>query len=401
MATFHTIRVGRLTLREDFSVQESADRSMSLTGHESMGTRGQRTKVQVEQRRDDILSLIGQFVAIAFTDKPHLNGFYWITDASAEITRWDEEGLSMLGWTLSAQRVGVSDEIDIESRLSGAITRQNDFTAIGKRPHAPAVNHNVYSAGSTIPTFTSRTGTDGVVKVYQNLAQGINPRWGITVTDYEKGRVRFIDHNGLERTGVSYDTDPTNWELSNSLIRLKPIGVAGTFDLSVWQSGAWVSRTWDLLYSTGPALSMGFADYVTVLDNNYESVSVRLTKNLSPSGRMTVDLTLNRGSSIVEVYIQHQFGTTLALKRATVVAGTSTPGYVSQTTADGAGMKTIVGSARTFTADAPNHGISKAATATLDAFIGVCMSASAGDLPADVYTSYIGAPSELVQGVRK
>lgn len=398
MADYTTIRLGRLTLREDYQVSENSSRELSLTGKESMGARGARTRLQVEQRRDDILSLPGQMVAMSFTQKSHLNGFYIVKDSQAEITNWDN-AWAMLTWGVNLVRVGVENEIDVESRLSGAITRINDFTVVGKRSHAPAVNHKAYWSGSTVPTFVSRVGVEGTVKQYQNLAAGINPRWAVAVTDYEKGRARFIDHNGLERTGTSVNVSPSNWELSNSLIRIKP-GTGNAFDVSAWTGAAWVVRTWDLLYDTSPT-SIGVVDYVSILDNSYESVTIRLTKNIAPAGRMTVDLTLKRGASIVEMYVQHQFSTTLTLKRFTVVAGTSSPGYIAETTADVNGMKSIVGSARTFTADAPNHGITKTATATLDAFMGVSMSANAGDLPADVYTQYIGTPSELVQGVHR
>lgn len=398
MATYQTIRLGRLTLREDFSVSESSDNKISLTGRESMGANGARTRLQVEQRRDDVNALIGDLVAVKFTDKPTLDGFYYVTESNAELTEWDGVW-AIMNWTMALVRCGYVNTVDIESRLSGAITRVNDFTVTGARFHAPAVNAKAYYTGPTIPIYIDRVGSDGTVRVYQSLAQGINPRWGCTVADYEKGRVRFIDSDGLERSGVNFEVSAGSWELNNSLIRLTPGSAGNALDVAAWASGAWSGKTWDILYGTSP-VTVGTADYVSVLDNTYESITIRLVKDLVP-GRMMIDLTLRRGSSVVEMYIQHEYSTTLTVKRATVVAGTSGTGYIAATAADGAGMKSIVGSARTFTADAPNHAITKTTTATLDAFIGVTMSAAAGNAPADVYAQFIGSPAELVRGIRR
>ncbi len=100
--------------------------------------------------------------------------------------------------------------------------------------------------------------------------------------------------------------------------------------------------------------------------------------------------------------MQHQFGTTLKIVRSAVEASTASTGYIVATAADGASNKYILGSAKSFTADNTNGGISKAATPTLDAFIGVVVNgAGAGDIAADLFKQYLGAPSEFVQGVRR
>ena len=327
------------------------------------------------------------------------DGFYEIGDVSASLQNWDNF-LGVVTWTASAKRVGLENEIDVESRLSGAITRANDHSATGNRIHAPATGHKGYWSGSTVPVFIDRVGSDGTIRSYRSLAQGVNPRWGISPIDHPKGRVRFTDSNGLERVGTSFAVSGSGWELSNSLLRITPGSAGNTLDISPWAAGAWQVRTWEIMYNTGPAVSFGVPDYVVVLDNNYHSCTIRLMKSLGP-GRIYVDITLRRGATLAELYIQNQYSTTLVVKRATVVAGTSSTGYITQTTADGNGMKTIVGSARTFTPDAPNHSISKATTTTLDAFAGMSFSGSTGDLPADIFQQYTGSPAEMVRGVKR
>jgi hypothetical protein len=128
---------------------------------------------------------------------------------------------------------------------------------------------------------------------------------------------------------------------------------------------------------------------------------VRITKSMAP-GRVTVDLTLRRGSRFVEVYVQHQFGTTLVFQRATAEATTASTGYLTATVADANGHKFVIGSVRSYVADNVQGGLSKAATPTLDTFVGVSpAAAAAGDLPADLFKQYLGVQSETVQGVRR
>jgi hypothetical protein len=88
-------------------------------------------------------------------------------------------------------------------------------------------------------------------------------------------------------------------------------------------------------------------------------------------GRFTVDLTLRRGSRFVELYVQGQTSSTLKAVLTTPEASTAGTGFVRVTANDANGNRAIVGSARTFTADTTNGGLSKASTTTLDAFLGV------------------------------
>jgi hypothetical protein len=394
------MRVGRLTLAEDFTISESASatgRSFTLAGSQTMP---KLTRVRIEQLREDVLNLVGQNIPITFTEKVNLNGFYNVTSSSANLTNWYGDLVTMT-WSLSLTRIGVPSNTDFESRLSGATTRSNDFTAIGKRWHAPPVGSAAYWAGSTAPIFVDRSGEEGSVRVYQNLPQGINPRYGVALPNFDKGRARFVDQNGFERTGIDSETAPNNWEISNSLIKVRPLTTGGTLEISTYLGFGTLygAKTWDILQGVGPAVSMGIADYVTILQNDYFAVAIRLTKSIGTVGRMQVDLVLRRGATFVEIYVQHEFGTTLKIVRLTTEAGTGSTGYITATAADANGLKYFIGSAKTFTADTVNGGISKTATATLDAAVGVQLNASAGNATADLYQQYIGSPAETVTGV--
>jgi hypothetical protein len=212
--------------------------------------------------------------------------------------------------------------------------------------------------------------------------------------------VRFTDELGRERAGDSAQLPALGWSLSNGLVRVQPLAAGGVLAVAAYTGGAWRTKNWDVLAN---AVSVGTFDRCQVLINQYEMVAVRLTKFFT-TGRFYLDVTLRRGHRFVELYLQHEFGTTLKVARATNETGVNTlAGTVVATANDADTNKYIVGSARTFTADL-NGGISKAATPTLDAFIGVVAGgtgAVTGDQAVDLQKQYMGLPTELAQGVRR
>jgi len=383
-------------MREDLSVAENGDtRIMTLSGQESVP---RLSPAQVIARREDFLSMDGQMVPVLFTDKSYLDGFYQVETASGTIEDWDDGAIRVFRWTCTLVRLGTVSEVDIESRLSGSITRVNVFSVVGERTHAPAIGHNAYWSNATVSSVLTRTAEDGAVKLYRGLGADVSPRWAVAPGGYAGGRVRFLDSNSAERAGIALLCDPVAWELSNGLVRVRP-GTA--LEVSAWTGGSWKPKVWNLL-AGGVGLSP--FTYCTLIDNRYESATVRLTK-AQTTGRTFVDLTLRRGSRLLEIYIQSEFAATLRIARGTIEAGTSAlTGAVVANVNDGDTNKYILGSAKAFTPDIVNGAIEKASTVTLDAYVGVIAGgtgAVVGDQAADLQKQYVGAPSELVQAVRR
>lgn len=399
---FGVIQVGRLALREDdgldFNVgQDGRTATFTMNGQESVDRIGYPL---ANKRLDDILGLNGAMLPVTFTDKSELNGFYRVLTTSGRMVKWEEQSKTIVPWSISLERLGYPNEVNVESRLSGPVTRTNDHAATGKRWHAPPVAHTAYAADSTVPSTLTRTNADGAMTVYFNLGATVNPRWAATVANYQLGRVRFQDSDGVERSALQAPLSPTGWTLSNGLVRVQVNAATGVFEISAWTAGAWRMKGWELFHSVGPAVTLGVPNAITLLRNDYEMVVVRVVKALTP-GRVTVDFTLRRGSRFVEIYVQHQLGTTLKLARSTVEASTNPTGYLRANAADADGNRFVVGSAKSFTADNVNGSISKAATPTLDAFVGVEIAAApSGDAAVDLFQQYLGSPAEMLQGVR-
>lgn len=402
MAT-KTFQLGRLTLREDWTASETLGsdgvRTVSVSGQESPP---RLPAASVHSQRSDLMDMKGSLLPAVFGVKSTLNGFYWVTEVSGELEDW-QAGIVVWRWSLTLQRAGTISEIDIESRLSGGLTRANSFSAVGERSHAPAIGAVAYWAGASVPTTVDRVGSDGTVRVYRGLGLTVNPRWAISPDLYGVGRCRFIDGFLRERAGCSFLSFPAGtWQLTNGLVSVV-MNVTGTFDIGIWDTGAWAYTTWKV--QTGsPYVAITSFDYLTVLRNEYEAITLRLTKSFSPNGRLYCDLTLRRGSRVVEIYLQNEYGTNMKVVRATAATGAQTSGYVTASANDAAGNRYVVGSAGTFTADTVNGGVEKLATPVMDVMVSSVFNgntAIAGDTAADLYAQYLGMPGEMIQGVKR
>lgn len=402
--TWGTVQLGRTTLRETFTVSEgSADaRTLDLDGQESTPP---LTRSELVARHDNLLALgQGIPVAVTWTDKPERDGYYLVKGTSAALREYVNDTVTS-SWKVALERLGTVSEVDLQSRLTGAV-RLNDFSLTGERWHAPPIGHTTYYTGATNPTLMTRTGADGAMTVYRGIPTGASPRWGCDPGDYLAGRVRINDTAaasgaGFEVEGTVRALPVASWTLGNALVNVTPTASAGMLDVQAYTGGAWHSKLWNI--SIGGANAAAW-DSVTILRNDPEQCILRLTAPRSP-GRATLDLGLRRGSRIVEAYLQSGAASTLAVYLRTPEANTSVAasGYVVATGDDADGNRFAAGSARTFTAHA-DGGVSKATTATLDVWLGVVAgggSAVSGDAATDLRNMYIGSLAEQTYVVRR
>lgn len=390
-----TIMAGRLPLREDWAVEEKGN-ELTVKGQESSPP---LSVDQLERRREDFLGMDGRLIPVTFTDKARLNGWYRVAGVKATTTNTFGAVLT-LDWTLDLTRLGTEAEVDLESRLSGPLTRNTSHAASGERWHSPPAGHYGYWSSTTIPTVVTRTGEDGAHLVYRGVP-ATHPRWGCAPAGALLGRCRFLDDDAFERTGANFTVAATGWELSNGLVRVRPLTSGGVLEVASY-TGAWRAKSWDLLLN---AVSLGVPRSVTLVQNELELVIVRvLWASAAAPGRTTADLILRRGARFLELYLRTSTASAFKVVRATTEAGTAGTGYIRATADDADGNRYIVGSAQAFTNDTVTGGLSKTATTTLDAFIGVAAGGAAavsGDQPDHLMAQYLGSPNELVVPVRR
>ncbi|WP_406444571.1 hypothetical protein OHB14_36780 [Streptomyces sp. NBC_01613] len=396
------VQLGRIPLRETFDATESGgDRSLDLDGQESYPP---LTRAQVVARHDGINSLIvGQVIPVTFTDKPERNGYYAVKACSSTYTEQRTDVVTA-DWKVTLDRIGSDAETDLQSRLTGVV-RLNDFALPGERWHAPPIGHYGYSSGTTNPTTMTRTGADGAITVYRGVPANISPRWGCLPASYLNGRVKVTTTGGQEVYGSDVPLAATGWSLTNGLVNITWVATAGgSFDIQAYTAGAYHSKIWTPFYSSSGQVGSSW-DGATLLRNDPEMAIVRLVKGLSP-GRFTIDLTLRRGSRVIEGYMQRNTAADqlkIRLNTAEAFVDTSASGYLTATANDADGNRFACGSARTFVAHA-NGGVQKNTTTTLDFWIGVAAgggSAVSGDAATDLRNQYLAAMPEAVYGVRR
>lgn len=417
MTQFGIINLGRFPLVE-FPTQAATDassapstssptgRTLKLAGQESVPSAREiaTTSAQLEAWRADMAGLIGSFVPVTFTDKVGLNGYYTVTDSSADLQNWENESQT-LTWQIDLNRVGTDFEVDIESRLTGT-TRVNSFSLAGVRWHSPSIGHYAYfTAQGNTPSVVNRVGADGTHVVYVGLPASLTtiPRWGCSVANYMNGRVSFTDQNNIERSGILFNvSNPTSWTLANGLVKVFPTTDSGVIQVSTYNAvgGYTGGKSWDMKFN---GTSLGLPIAVSLLRNEPEIVVLRMLFTYQTVTRITCDLTLRRGARHIEVFLQSQVSGQFKVVRAFAETASSATGYILASAYDAANDKYIVGSALSTTFDLVNGGISSSASVVyMDALIGAQINTSAaGDLAGDLYNQYLATPSELVQGVRR
>ncbi|KND38487.1 hypothetical protein [Streptomyces acidiscabies] len=392
-----TITVGRIALREVFTVSETGgdSRKLSVDGQEASTD---LTRAEVVARHDNLLALEGTVVPVTFTDKPERDGYYTVESVTADLTEW-AGSVVKADWKLSLVRLGTQGETDLQSRLTGA-RRANQYSLAGERWHAPPIGHYSYYTGSTNPSSMTRTGEDGAITVYRAVPATFSPRWGCSATSYMQGRVKFLSAS-IELTGCDHECSTSSWQLSNGLVNVVP-SASASLDVQAYTGGAWQSKLWRVFSDTSTEVTSW--DAMSLLHNEPEAVTVRFTKSLNP-GRLHLDLTLRRGSRFVEGYLHRGTADTLTVRLATMENNTAPASgeYVAASGNDAAGNRFIVGSASNFTPHA-SGGLSLAATTRLDFFLGVIAgggSAAAGDAATVLRDQYLGALPERIYGVRR
>lgn len=398
------ITVNRVNLVEMEKVTETSDGKLSISGQESAPP---TTVAMVSWLHGQIAGMQeGRIIPVLFTDKAQRNGYYAVSSASSDLTNYQGE-VALADWQLELDRLGAYNEVDIQSRLTGAI-RANDFSLTGQRWHSPAIGHYSYHVGNTIPSNHDRESADGNIRVYTGLPANISPRWGCNPQDYLKGSARLVcptevsTENTVE--GINRNIGPNDWTLTNGVINVTPTATGGILTIGLYTGGSYKTTNWEI-WTGGNRVNPW--QTAVLIKNDPEMVILRLMAGVSSSigGRETLDLTLRRGAQFVEGYLQSSDSVNMKVVGNNAAASASaTNGTVAATVNDANGIRRVVGSAHAWTTtDTTNCGITKNTTSALDFWIGATVGAgTAGQTQvADLQNQYIAAMPEATYGVRR
>ena len=388
--------IGRLCLTEPRQVDEDGEGTLRMSGREAWPTAQCSERDDVLAAHEAVLGLRGALVPVLLRQKCERNGYYTVADASSTLV--DIIRATYIDWSLTLVRHGPDTAVDLESRLTGAV-RQNDFSLTGERWHTPPIGHYGYHTGPTMPSAMTRTGEDGPITVYRGVPAGVSPRWGCALEDYMRGRVRIVTgFPGREVTGTVAPLNADEWYLGNGLVRVGRFYTPASVEVASYTGGEWRPKLWHIDID-GPIVAWESA---SILHNEPEAATVRLAATRTP-GRVTVDLTVRRGSRFVEVYVQRGDSGTISIYLATPETLTNNTSYLVRDSDDADGNRVTIGSAKIFTPHA-NGGITLTSTTTLDCYLGVVVgggSAASGDQAVNLRDQYIGTLPEVVTAVRR
>lgn len=366
------LTIGTMILSETNVVQDSLgsnvdERVLQLVGRESS------CDSPVDVLKSNIMGLQDKIVPVQFQYKNSYDGYYRVTNANVDYDKW-YNGSTLIQWTLTLQRLGPDNAVDLESRVANVI-RSNVYASTGERWHAPAGGHLTYFTGvGSVPVKLTRASADGEIAVYRAIPAGVNPIWGCPVTGYGIGRSRFL-LNGLERISTRFTCTTTGWEMNNGLVRVKPYtgGSNGTIFIAIYDGTAWRELAWDVRVDVSSVKPVDHFRSVTVVRNDPECLTVRIAAvrpNPDDGTLVLIDMTLRRGSRLLEFYVQLQSSGTIAI--ATTVAdpnGWSDTGvYGLSNGPDANGLTWVAGSSGPFST-LSSGGISKSALTVMDFFV--------------------------------
>lgn len=409
MSYYADFTLGRLTLTEDFVLDEATDgdgRSITLSGQESWPPLANATAVRY--RAEQLLAMDGLIVPLYLPVKEDRNGFYLVSKPKVKFFTADDV-LSKADWSLNLVRLGNESDAIFESRLVGG-ARNSSYAASGassERWHAPAAGHVGYYTGTTAASSMTRTGEFGSITVYRDVPADVSPQWGVTIDNWGAGAVEIL-MDGSVMCGLTNPNASMLWELNNGLVKLSARVGSGTWQLSNYVSSAWqTAKLWTAKVGTigGTELALGEPSYINIVRNLPEECIVRLTY-VTANGVSTLDLSLKRGSRFVSGFFQHQEATNFQiLPTSTEAAMNSGAGYISATSNDARGNKYVTGSAVTMLIDTASGRIANSTTATsFGFFVGTVVGgtgAVSGDTAADVASQYLGTPVESTRVIRR
>lgn len=398
---FGELFIDRVYVIEKEKATEGNDGKLSLAGQESYPPSPRALVTFLHGQLSGMQE--GKMVPITFRDKDERDGYYEVGNVASDLTNYQDGDVVTADWTFEAKRIGSESEVDLQSRLTGAV-RANDFSLTGTKWHAPAIGHYAYHTGATIPTSVNRTTSDGEIVTYIGLPNNTSPRWGCTPVNYRGGRVRIFDTREVstdnEVEGINRRLSNNGWMLFNGLMRIVPsTTLPGHINFSYYDGTSFQDNWWHLQRNF---VTLTEWDAATILRNDYEQCVLRLvTKQSTGGGRTTLDLTLRRGSRFVEGYMQNSTSTSLRIGPDNSTPSSSGTGYQVATSGT---HRVACGSARTFVVNNTTGGIYRASTTSFDFWIGPVMNAASpqtGDSVTEMRDQYIGSMPEIVYAVRR
>lgn len=250
------------------------------------------------------------FVPVTWTGGPsNLPGFYRVRGAS--MASQSSVG-NLYDFTVDLERVRSYTAPLIESTIIGGDRESSDTGLVTPVAwHAVPSTAKGYELSVLTPTRTTKTVDGGTVAYYTdgtNVLYDATPEWYLSASSWYVGASSLTVADYLV-TGRECANEPTDWVLSNGLVKFTANAASAAITSSLYSGGSWGSTgDWQVVRRTAPTTftALDAPHTLTVLRNDPACVTIRLTHDAASaiSGAyfaVYVDVSLRRGSNTAVV----------------------------------------------------------------------------------------------------
>ena len=368
------LQIGRAF--DAFDVDVSSARwsgdQLSLAGDLYLGSVAAASRVGTAAGvRDRLLALQAgndeRTVPVVWSEDPSIDGWYRVTASTVDYSpaslndgymAWSAD-LAFVSGTPQVEIVGSFGLIDNDESITTATFSTGSIIGV---PGSATDLKGIAASTSYVPI--SRASSDGTCQVFYDLGYAASTAtYTVDPSDhYEAACSIRGTYAGIADTLVlGRDMEPlggSNLVLSNNIVRCG-FSAGGAIQVECWDTSAWRTvgaSTWGLtgliVFAGGTwTFNCTTSSGVQILRNSPECVSVRLFNVSSGAylGRFWVDITIKRGSRLVEFHSQNDTYMNLNVTPSSAIASTGSPtftGGLRKATNDAYGNRSIVVGAR-------------------------------------------------------
>lgn len=341
-------------------------------------------------------------VPCVWSDDTSQTGFYQVLDFSCEYdlasTLTLRDGYYWLDWTATLRRVAGYVAPDVEEVLAGGL-RSNSHsitttetrpalgivsTAKGFYPNVAATEEYLVDTADGGDIFHLDHGTGGS----RNTFFDARARYYLAPADWYKASCS-LQVGGQTQVGRNIANDPTEWTLSNELVKVRP-GASGALEVYWWDG-----TSWDMISFQAAVGGTAWTDTpyaITALRVSPACTVIRLHIDYQvggePNQRRMIDLAVRRGMRWVEGYINVPGrSSTYGIQRTATEASTAITGGIRATSNDANGNRFVLAAPAALTTDLVNGQIRRSSSDESFSFMIGC--AVGGSGASDPHTEQI------------
>ena len=315
-------------------------------------------------------------VPITWGADGHLDGYYTIKSISVP-SNVISKARYYYPYTIVAERVGQYARPVFELMSIGAL-RTNSHSIV-----ASDTFDYTWRPLSAIPVQTATTFSTGNLRTpsdasasayflkYNTPASQFTTAYFVQPSQFYEGACKLevsYDSGSTWRAVVGRYVEnlPTQYRISNGFVRVTdPADTVVALNVSHYDGSQWETAKKYYVTSTSTSISMGAPAVITVLRNDTEQVSIRLSYGFAGSDAPTLDVSLRRGARNVQCFWSRpESSAAYGVFRASVEAATAITGGIRAISNDAGGNRYVLSTPSAKTNDLTNGGMYLSSNAT-------------------------------------